>query len=60
VPGVDGGDGGEVAKDFVALVADYQTEHKCGKGKAIKAIAASHKKEHAAYITAQNKEDGDV
>lgn len=57
VPGTDGGEGGsEGAKDFVALVADYQTEHECSKGKAIKAIASSHPKEHKAYIKEQNKE----
>ena len=60
VPGVDGGDGGEGKKDFVALVADYQTEHKCKKGVAIKAIARTHKPEHAAYVKAQNKEVDDV
>ena len=60
VPNADGGDGGEGNKGFVALVADYQTEHKCSKRAAIKAIARTHKQEHAAYVKAQNKEDDDV
>ena len=55
VPGVDSGDGGEGPKSFEALVADYMLENKCKKSKAISAIAASHSKEHAAYIENQNK-----
>lgn len=60
VTNADGGDGGVGNKDFVALVADYQTEHKCSKGAAIKAIARSHKAEHKAYIKDANKEAKDV
>jgi|GEM_PF-152690 len=60
VPGADGGLGGDGAKGFMALVADHQTEHKCSKGTAIKAITASHPKEHKAYIKEQNKEADDV
>lgn len=56
VPVADGGEGEEGAKNFEALVADYMVENKCKKGKAIKAIAASHKKEHAAFIASHNRE----
>lgn len=56
VPGTDGGNGGEEAKDFTALVADYISENDCKKGVAIKAIARSNPKEHAAYIAAENQE----
>lgn len=55
VPVTDGGEGEEVAKNFEALVADYMVESNCSKGKAIKAVARSNKKEHADYIAAQNK-----
>lgn len=56
VPSADGGDDEEGAKGFMALVSDYITEHKCKKSVAIKAIAASHKKEHLAFIAEANKE----
>lgn len=58
VPGAGGGDNpNEGEKGFMALVADYVTEHKCKKSVAIKAIAASHTKEHAAFITEANKKE---
>ena len=60
IPNADGGVGTEGKKDFVVLVADYQTENKCSKGAAIKAIARSHKAEHKAYIKDANKEVKDV
>lgn len=50
----------EGAKGFMALVADYMTGHKCKKSVAIKAIAASHTKEHAAFIAGANQEVSNV
>lgn len=62
VPGSNtgAGDGGAVKKDFTALVAEYQAEHKCTISKAIKATVKENPKVHAAYIASQNKEVSDV
>lgn len=40
----------EGKKDFMALVGEYQKEHKCSKGEAISAVAGSHPDEHAKYV----------
>ncbi len=39
-------------KDFKVLVTEYQTEHKCSKTEAMKAVSKSHPDEHAKYIAA--------
>ncbi|MEN6623614.1 MAG: S49 family peptidase [Smithella sp.] len=49
------GEGGTAtAKDFTALVTDYQQEHKCGRSTAIKAIANAYPAVHAAFIASVN------
>ena len=42
-------------KDFEQLVADYQKEHSCTKGKAISAVATEYPEKHTEYINKINK-----
>lgn len=42
-------------KDFEQLVADYQGEHNCTRGKAISAVAREHPEKHTEYINKVNK-----
>lgn len=51
-PGSGGGNSG--SKEFTALVAAYQTEHKCSRIDAIRATANAHPEAHAAYIRLVN------
>jgi len=50
-----GGDDSPVKKDFEQLVADYQAENKCGKGKATSAVAKAHPEAHEIYLNKMNK-----
>ena len=42
-------------KDFEQLVADYQKEHNCARGKAISAVAREYPEKHTEYINKVNK-----
>lgn len=42
--------GEEAEKDFEALVSEHQKANSCGRTAALQAVAASHPKEHAAYL----------
>ena len=49
------GDGKQIgSKDFMALVAAYQAEHKCSRLDAIKATANAHPEVHESYIKLVN------
>lgn len=42
--------GEEAEKDFEVLVTEHQKANSCGRTAALQAVAASHPKEHAAYL----------
>ncbi|MBA7559406.1 hypothetical protein ES708_01020 [subsurface metagenome] len=48
-------EGDPPAKDFETLVAEYRTEHKCGKGKATSAVAKANPEAHEEYLKKTNK-----